>query len=565
MLDIAQTLKILNSYNINSHKYGPTIYQNNDKIGICLDIKDQTFGFLTRAFTFSDTIELENFLKQFFWHKNNGDKHNIYISLDNYSTKEPSIKYIYNNIELTIDNMLNFNAFLDQKKQQLNESEEKEYCLKNIDALTKYLIDFKKLKYNIKTEKNSLKLQENDLKFELLTNLTIYYGKDNNLEKKAVSLENNLPDQDIPLLENNAKNIANKPLEDIKNYLNSLIEITKLEELDEKNLINIYSNSVYKYNIEILNKQIEFVKNKISSEKNFNVKGSKIHNIDAELKSLLKSNVAPTNINVFLQDNRDRILTKFSKITNPLNAYETISGNNLNYSKKEIILSTPKQDIINDLNTKYNELDNAIKTNLILYNSIYKSICNFIVNNNYPEINIIKQNFDFNYYYNSIDEIVHNENNSHYLVKYFSRIKFTNLDSYITSLIEICKTLENTNFNIIDNLQVFNLSESNHYKLLTINPIYNDYEKVYLTTIPKNTSLIYIPEKIEIDEESKEIITTNSNNIYIKCNITDQNTTTNVHKYHKLDEPYNNSSIYITKDLILDKEIIFHNGTLEGA
>ena len=40
MLAIKDALQVLKSYNINSQKYEPTIYQNENHIGICMDIKD---------------------------------------------------------------------------------------------------------------------------------------------------------------------------------------------------------------------------------------------------------------------------------------------------------------------------------------------------------------------------------------------------------------------------------------------------------------------------------------------------------------------------------------------
>ena len=41
MLEIKDIKNKLKSYNLNT-TYGPTIYQNNNKIGLALDIKDST-------------------------------------------------------------------------------------------------------------------------------------------------------------------------------------------------------------------------------------------------------------------------------------------------------------------------------------------------------------------------------------------------------------------------------------------------------------------------------------------------------------------------------------------
>lgn len=186
MLAKKDALEILKRYNINSGKYEPTIYENNNQIGICLDIKDSLFGFLTRIFTFNEKEELNSFLASFFWYKNNHQKYNIKLTLDKYDTKNPQIIYLFNNEKLTLENMLNMENYLETKEENKAKDHEKEYYLKCVEELTNYLINFKQMKENIKLEKNKLKTEENDLKYSLLTELTIYYGKEKPLTKKKL-------------------------------------------------------------------------------------------------------------------------------------------------------------------------------------------------------------------------------------------------------------------------------------------------------------------------------------------------------------------------------------------
>ena len=147
--------------------------------------------------------------------------------------------------------------YLEEKKENQEKDLEKEYYLKCVEELTNYLINFKQMKENIKLEKNKLKTEENDLKYSLLTELTTYYGKEKTLTKKEITLESPSLIDNTLLLEN-LKNIKTKSLSEIKDYLNALVNNIKVEELDEKNLVNIYSNSVYKYNIDILKKANRF-------------------------------------------------------------------------------------------------------------------------------------------------------------------------------------------------------------------------------------------------------------------------------------------------------------------
>ncbi len=563
MLNMNDLLKVLNSYNIISTKYGPTLLEIDGKKGICLDIKDSHFGYLTRGFIFNVKEQAEEFLKKYFWFKKNQDIYNIKLTLKEYNTKTTDLKYTYQGKELTLEDMLNLKATIHEQKEQSIIDENKNIYLTNIKEITNYLITLKSSKNKIKETKNNLKIKENDLKHELLEVLALYYGKNKEFPKKAVSLESIIASNDLKLLEENVKNIVTKDIEEIKNYLTSLIEITKNEELDETNLINIYSNNIYTYNIEILNKQIEFVKSKIASEKKFNLKGSKIHNIDEELKSFLKSNVVPTKIEVFLEKSRNEIKNKYQKITDIKEASSIITGKDI---PKNNAISTANHSKNSDLSLDdmFTNLSPNTKNSLILYNSFYKNICNFIIDNNYPDLNTIKNAFDFSYYYNELEEIIYHENNNHYLHKYFKDINFKTLDTYITSLIKICQNIENISLKTNENIKAFSLNNNNKYKYLSLSPLNSSKNTIYMIDIKALKNIIYVPEKLEIDDETKEISTIKTANIYTKGSIKDTNDTITIHKYNKIYENYQNSDIIITTDLILNEQITYHIATIEG-
>lgn len=554
MLTINETLEVLQTYNIHSHKYEPTVYQNKNQIGICLDIKDSLFGYLTRAFTFNTKEELNDFLKGFFWYKNNHQKYDIKLTLDSYDTYNPKLIYKYQNSLITLQEMLNINNFLEKEKEENIEEEKKAIYLINIEILTNYLIDLKKLKENIKEEKNTLKTTENDLKFELLIALSTYYGREKKFLKNEITLDP-ISNVEENLLLENKKNIQDKPLKDIENYLITLINIIKNEEIDEQNLINIYSNNVYKYNIEILKKQIEFVKSKIKSEKNFNLKGSKIHNIDEELKSFLKTNIAPVQINTFLIDNKSKIEEKYQKITDIKDAASIIT------EKKELIppidhSNKPTIKMNTFIEEQLNKLSKTAKNSLILYHSLYKPICNFIIENNYPDINTIKANFDFNHYYHELENIILNENNNHYLIQYFTEMDFKNIDNYINSIINLCKNIEESFFDLPDFIELFASEQNSKWKQLTKYP--NNNTK-YLVKV---ANIAYIPEKLEIDWNNNEITSINEDIYYIKKNIMKEEEIINLAKYNKKDIEKN--GIILTTDLVLEDEIKINKSHLEG-
>ncbi len=543
MLQIKDIKNILLTYNFNTY-YGPTIYKNNNDLGLALDLKDSTFGYLTRFFTFENINDLDNFLTKYIAYKNN--KLDIKLSFDDYLTTTPTLIYTYQNKELSLEDLLNLKDNIKTIKSNNITNTTKQIYLINIEYLTKYLINLIKTNISNKETKNNLKIKENDLKYQLLQVLAIYYDKDKNIAKKGVTLDTFINDTSlINELENNLKNLPNESIEYLENYLKDLINKVKTTEYDDKNIINAYSNLVYNYNIDILTKQIAFVNSKITSEKNFNLKGSKIHNIDAELKSFLKTNTSPPKYEVYLQNIHNNLDNKYQNI--PLeNAYNIISGENITIPT--IPNYTEEISNLTYLNNYFNNLDSNTKNALILYNSLYKKLINYIIDNNYPSLDIIKNNFDMSYYYDQLDDIIHQEKNISYY-EYFTLLDFKNIDSYLNSLINIAHTIENTNLLINTKLFAFTLNNSNKYKELSLNPLHD--QETYLIEIKPQTNIIYINTSLEIDLNTEEISLINTNNIYYKGNIKISNNYITVNNYEKINHLDKKNDIIITKELNL--------------
>ena len=240
MLEIKDIISKLNSYNLNN-SYNPLIYKNKDKLGLVLDIKDSTFDFLTRAFTFDNIDALDEFLNKYSWYRSDKNIYNITLSFDDYITKEPTLIYTYQNNELSFQDMLNLKETIQENNQNKINANLKNAYLLNIENLTNYLINIINNNNQIKQEKNQLKIMENDLKYNLLKVLSIYYGKNKDIPKKGVTLDTNIIlNNNIEKLKNGLINLNNQDLNYIENYLKNLIAETKKEELDEKNIINNY-------------------------------------------------------------------------------------------------------------------------------------------------------------------------------------------------------------------------------------------------------------------------------------------------------------------------------------
>lgn len=562
MLTEKEMLNLMQSYNIKSDNYGPTLYKNEDKIGLCIEIKDSLFGYLTRLFPFETLDEASLFLKQLFWYKNNHKKYNITLELDNYNNETPKIIYKLKSKILEPHEMLNIEEEIKKKEQekqeQALEQQQKNVYIAHIKALNNYLIKRLEEKEKAKKEKNDLKVLENDLKFELLEELGTYYEKTSKFTKKEITLEPLIPNQELTELKNSKPDLENLTEEELKEILKKLVIKIKEEELDEKHLVNIYSNSIYAYNISILRKQIDFVKSKIEAEKNFNLKGSKIHNIDEELKSFLKTNRTPKKIQDFISENKEQITNKLNQIPSDLEAYYYLCGTPLELPKIKLDDGEIPESNLTDLDNDFDNLDEKTKAYLTLYNSFYKQICNEIINNNLTKEELYSK--DLTYLYNELEEIVYNESNSHYLNKYFKYINFKTKEKYIDSILDICNTLNNTRFHLNGIYKVFYKEENNKYKALYLKPILNETESITILDL-NNQDIIYIPDKIILDEETKELSTITTKNIYITNNINQTLDSITLNMYNKIKKKEKN--ITITTSLKLDKQIIFNIGNIE--
>ena len=163
-----------------------------------------------------------------------------------------------------------------------------------------------------------------------------------------------------------------------------------------------------------------------------------------------------------------------------------------------------------------------------------------------------------------MEEIAHLENNSHYLANYFKYINFKNIDTYISSLIDITKIVSDITFKLTSSLKVFCIEKKDNKELLSINPIFNKKEKTYITTLPENTKVLYIPDKINIDNETNELSIISSKNIYLNSEIIDTCDMITVNKYQKKNETNSEHGIIITTDLILKETYNFNVGLIEG-
>jgi len=146
----------------------------------------------------------------------------------------------------------------------------------------------------------------------------------------------------------------------------------------------------------------------------------------------------------------------------------------------------------------------------------------------------------------------------------FPKYDFKTLSDFTNSLVSICKTVTSTEFNPLSDLKAFGKNDNNIIKKLNINPVYNNIDEAFLVTLTPINKILFIPECLEIDDDTKEINKITTNSLYIKSNITKTNNIITVNKYNKENKSYNNSDIIITTNLTLKSSTTFIIGNIEG-
>ena len=94
-----KALKLISKYGISLHKFGPYLSYIDEKIGICLELKDNKYGFLMRNYTFDNINEFEKFIKRYSYYKNEM-KGDTTVILNDYISLSPEIIYGFEKKEL---------------------------------------------------------------------------------------------------------------------------------------------------------------------------------------------------------------------------------------------------------------------------------------------------------------------------------------------------------------------------------------------------------------------------------------------------------------------------------
>lgn len=500
-------LKVFYKYGFHSLNKEPFLYEGKRGVGISYTFKDSIYGPLTRIYIPKDGSDAEDFLAKYYWYKKKSNQYNIEIILSDYKIENPTLKYFYNHLEMSLDSFQKLEKIKDDK---INEKENSYFKKIKRTAFLMLSIIEEKIKVQNSTYLNLLKLNEKyqNLKLEL-NEKKEEYNKTKIEVKKTASLSEDIQDYHNDLLE--MKNyIKNASKEELEKYISILTDFLKSLEISDSFIKNKYELIRLPLAIDILNKQIKVVEEMSNKKKGFFTKKEDINSFLEEIKeqSDLKDIVS------FLQyktNEQKRVEEKYSMI--PDLDIRTIGDffiefDNLNIKEPEIETEKKQElkkysyeEAMEQLEVNFQKRSREEKQILMLYHSILKNTRIYLELDCNEFIKISIKEFI---------ELIDHPNNILFKIKYFKNIDTTSIENSIKSLKKELSKIKNiapekvlTEINLFfkDGKQITKKKylEASNKKLLAPSQKIEDNDVTYLATIKESTSVYFIPSEITYD------------------------------------------------------------------
>lgn len=473
-LDFDTALEVLNTFGYTSTNDPPYIYEKGDDIGICYAYIDAEFGLLNRARVFKTKEELENFLKELDWIRENGLRYNSRMILDNYESTFPKVLFLRNEKIMVAGEMYNVEE-IDYNLQNRNSLDEVTQMLYAAgDLLMVYdEIKARQMDYlqSLNTLKNSLRRKYFDLQHEVDVYNKVKVDRHLTL----------LPDvQDTGI--NLSLEIATKDQYNI--YLSDLPTLEEAKEFLRQTWdlnMSLDSNSKY-YLAQVednnIRNEIKIVDEKLNLMKDLNADVRPLFGIDliGQFRDINKKYMSINNAisTQYVSKRLEDVEKKYSmfEVLDPLHASdylrETVQSTNyadlankysvsnskfLKYSNR-----LPLHDIAADLSVQYkSKLDIYEQAILVLYNNLqYRAFFEAILNvdgfdklplkkvlkaiNKIPKFSKIKSAI-----YYAVKKRINDPLNASIKNSLFKGIDFSSFSKFVSSFIPYLVKLKNIN------------------------------------------------------------------------------------------------------------------------
>lgn len=388
MLDYNITLELMQRYGLSSNE-PPYIFFDDPDVGICYEIDDEYYGKIVRKKIFKDINVLEEFLKKLVWMRDNAQKYNVRMVLDNYENEDPRIMFLRNNRPMLIGEMMNIQAY-DERNEQKKHLDPNARILYEVGDLLLVYDDIKIRQLGEMELVNKLKNEVRRKYFELQKEVDFYNGNEVELNLTLLSeLVGNTGINEIAEValkdRYNLYKVKVPAEAEIKNLLDETWDLLKTIELNK-----VYYEACVE--VKELRNELELVGKKISLMNELNEDaGSLKIDLMSEFRKINKEFEASKT---FVYDRF--IDSKLENVTKKYSAYDVLDKNNLadflresleNNDYDELIsrfmkvdatagadnkiVKLPFNEVVNALRVQYNSLTPEEQAMMILSNTNY--------------------------------------------------------------------------------------------------------------------------------------------------------------------------------------------------
>lgn len=506
---LTKAYNITSKYGVSLYNFGPFLSYVNSKIGICIDINDVKYGFLTRNFSFDNLNDFEDFIKKYSYYKNTLKNKSI-LSLNDYQTISPKINYDFEK---------------EAEINKLNEKKEIETIIEESSSLYSYVENLYNERLDQLILRDKARMAMNDKLLEYKENLYNFYGKeyqeeinsmlDETINKYQIKIKISLKTLDSLLDKLKSKTT----LEEIKIDFKNIIMTIKDFEIDKDYLGLLYDLYLFRNKIYVIEKMNECIVLELDKEVRITPQELK-NRLEAIKNSIVFNNTKDKFVNISINDIEQKYNTVFSikeyNIPNFLN--------NTEFVKLELteVVHENDENVRNEYISQYESLNKDDKNCLLILFSPFRKIINCIlksVENNTFE----STKFDaFKDFYISVLEKINMIDNLLYKEKYFESIDFTSFETFIASLKFIVDKLIKLDFIANFEEKYWSYQKDDSLIFASREIIKASDSSILCMLLQPGSRILYSKQKLRIDndkfvvEDNDDIFILKSKNIFNK-------------------------------------------------
>lgn len=554
MLKKEQIITILKKYGYDSFYRAPYVYEDKEKIGVYFVWNNKHYGNLERVLSFSSEQDLEDEVYKYWWYFSNKDKAVLDVEFDNYEVVNPQVFYKHKGKILDVEKMKNFfnteNNFIDEKE-----------TIKRNQLFRTATIFILILKEKFAVQTNTyFKVSEMD---EEIKNLTSTYQK----KMKEYQNSEEVIEENYELLMDNqdeTEQLINtlyeelhtlNTIEEIRTFINSMFTYLQDLEASETHLQNVYLLHRYPYEIADLKKKIEILSMAMQNRK-------RLFKNKQDPLDIIKQIDAQSEINkivslpIYMEKERKRMIEKYQ---NKEEIDENVLGDYLvNFEKLNIELpemienarieEMDRKELIKILKNRFEKLNKREKSACFVATSFLKDCLNILIekeatselsiNSVINKLILAKQIDLFNDAFSILDTYI----NAKIRVKYFNIININSFEKFITSLIDVLRTLNSMDIYVEKMFHGYYTEKDKEKGMINfhVKNIFNYKDKIsYVSTIYPKATIYYSPVNIvkQLDIiENTELVERENDTVFLlknKVNIKTKQEKIEVKRYEK--------------------------------